>query len=135
MQQTANSIARIFHMPSEEIIYLHFKIKDKAFALYEQGYNQDNLDCAIWLSEKAVEISSLVMAAMKNKHKDNCDEYLRVIGMPYPGTKFYYPTHPTAEKLIAILERQGKILQAEYIANKVASEGWGSGTYIELSDM
>jgi len=127
MQQTANSIARIFHMPSEEIIYLHFKIKDKAFALYEQGYNQDNLDCAIWLSEKAVEISSLVMAAMKNKHKDNCDEYLRVIGMPYPGT--------TAEKLIAILERQGKILQAEYIANKVASEGWGSGTYIELSDM
>lgn len=135
MQQTTDSIARIFHMSPEEIVLLHFKIESKAFAHYALGYNQNNLDSAIWLCERAVEISSLVIAAMINKHKHDCDEYLRIIGMPHPGTKFYYPDHLAAEKLITLFERQGKIMQAEYIANKVASEGWGCGKYIELSDL
>ena len=135
MQQTADSIALIFHMSSEQIVNLHFSIKSKAFAHYELGYNQDNLVNAIWLCEKAVSISSLVMTSMKNKHKYDCDEYVSVMGMPHPGTKFYYPNHQPAEKLIAILERQGKIMQAEYVANKIASEGWGSGKYLELSDL
>ncbi|WP_300004221.1 hypothetical protein [uncultured Cedecea sp.] len=135
MQQTADSIARIFYMPSEEIVNLHFTIKNKVLDYYESGYNEDNLNNAIWLSEKAVAISSLVMAAMINKHKHDCDEYLRIMGMPHPGIKFYYPAHPVAEKLIALLEQQGRIMQAEYVANKVASEGWGCGKYIELSDL
>lgn len=122
-------------MSSEEIVDFHYKIKSKALTHYELGYNQHNLDSAIWLSEKAVEISSLVMAAMKNKHKHDCDEYLRIIGMPLPSTKFYYPKHHAAEKLITVFERQGKILQAEHIANKIAAEGWGSDKYIELSDL
>lgn len=97
---------------------------------YERGYNQDNLDTAIWLCEQAVEISSLVMVA----HKHECDEYLRITGMPLPSTKFYYPKHNAAEKLITIFERQSNILQAEHITNKIAAESWGSDKYIELSD-
>jgi hypothetical protein len=106
-----------------------------ALTHYERGYNKDNLDTAIWLCEQAVEISSLFMVAMKNKHKHECDEYLRITGMPLPSTKFYYPKHNATKKLITVFERQGKILQAEHIANKIAAEGWGSDKYIELSDL
>lgn len=135
MEQILSALARVSGMNSHQIVELHFLLSDEIKKQYKLRANPENLRNAIILCEKSLALSSLVMEAMKRKHRDECDEYAKVIGEISPNSKFYFPRHHAADQLCIILRQQGDLSRIEEIEEKMKREGWGSGRQVELIDL
>ncbi|ECD2968485.1 hypothetical protein EXQ18_09700 [Salmonella enterica subsp. enterica] len=131
MEKCLSSIASISGMDNKEIVDLHFALQKEI----QKQHHAKNIENAITLCEKAVAISSLVMNAMKKKHRAECDEYARVIGRLSPNSKFYYPNHYASNLLCKHLRSQQKSNMADEIEDKMLKEGWNSGRYADLLDL
>lgn len=135
MDKFSSKIARISGMNNKEIIDLHLAMQQEIKRQYRLRANPENLQNAISLCEKCVAISSIVIQAMKKKHRAECDEYARVIGRISPNARFFYPSHAAAIQLRIILKKQGKTEEIAYLDEKMRKEGWGSGESVDLLDL
>ncbi|EMM2809403.1 hypothetical protein RYG55_004412 [Klebsiella oxytoca] len=134
MDKYSDQIARISGMNYKEIIDLHFALQEEIKRQYKLRKNKENFNNVIKLCEKSIAISSLVIEAMKKKHKAECNEYARFTGRISP-LKFVYPNHYAAGRLSGLLRKQGDLDQVAYIENKMAREGWGSQRQVDLLDL
>nr|WP_314523671.1 hypothetical protein [uncultured Rahnella sp.] len=117
------------NLSDSQLIKTHFYLQEKIKSHYKLRADSKHLEKAIHFCEKQIEISHLVIEAMKRKHYSQLDEvniYIHDKEKKH-SIPFYYPNHHGYKQLTIILKKQKKLEQLAKIQEKQKKEGWGNG--------
>lgn len=132
MTKFSHRLSHIKTLDCYDIVDLHFEIQEAIKASYRLRKDPKQLALAIELCEESISISGIVMEAMKEKHRAECQEYKALTGKKSPNSKFYYPSHHAQRQLGVILRKNGETAKESLINQKMEAEGWGSCRHEEI---